>query len=544
MSEDYATVPQPILAMYSEACTTHNRWNGLNETVRNLVRPNSPSFNGAIGRGQPAAQRIYDSTAVWAAEQLASGLHSYMSDPGTRWFHLALRGVPFEGLAPEEAEWLELTTDIMYSYFLDPRSRMDQSMIEMYSDVSSYGTGILFREWDDKVKILKFRAYPLASCKIMESASGMVDTIFRDMMMTVTQIQQEFPNVDLPANMTSAGVSKDTLYKVTHAAYPNEDHVTSVYVPTNISKRFVSVYFIEESRLELRRSGYDLFPYMVPRWTTMAGEIYGRGPAITASPDIELLQLMYKELIMAAQLANRPPMILDDDGYTLPISYVPGSLIFKTPGTEKPETLNLGGNFGITLELLEQKRGQIAKSFHVDWLLREKKKERQSVHEISDDRQEMLRQISSPLGRLEAEFASPCIRGSFFLLDQAGVLPPPPDSLKGRPLEIIYNSPAAKAKDSSKAQGITQYLADLAPMASINPEIYDGIDFAQVAQVQAVYRDVTRRVIRSPEKVRQIQDDRKKAQQNEQQTMQTQQMGQVAGALKDVATAQEKGLAM
>jgi len=51
-------------------------------------------------------------------------------------------------------------------------------------------------------------------------------------------------------------------------------------------------------------------------------------------------------------------------------------------------------------------------------------------------------------------------------------------------------------------------------------------------------------VIRSPEKVRQIQDDRKKAQQNEQQTMQTQQMGQVAGALKDVATAQEKGLAM
>lgn len=526
--------------MYSRASTRQNRWTSLNETVRKLVRPSSPSFTGSVAKGTQTTQRIYDSTPIWAMEQLSSGMHSYLMDNSTRWFSLGLRGIPFVNLSPEAASWLEYVSDLMFAYFQDPAARMTQSVKETFLDVCSYGTGIMFQEWDSKNGRFKFRSYPLASCKIEEGADGLIDTIFREQWMSTEQIQQEWPDVTLPQNMLAPGMDQE--YKVTHAVYPNEKHVTSRFLPASITKKYVSIYFIEENSLELSRGGYDVFPYYVPRWTTMAGEIYGRGPAITASPDIELLNLMTKELIMAAQLANRPPLVLDDDGFMLPIAYQPGALIFKTPGTEEPKPMQSGGNFSITLELLQRKQEQIAKTFHVDWLLREKKKERQSVHEVTDDRQEMMRQLSSVLGRLESELPSPLIKNSFYLLDRENKLPPPPDDIRGAAMEIVFTSPAAKSRDTQKAQNIMQYMADMTALGGVNQEVFDGIDFPALGQDLAVYRDVSRRVLLSPRQVAQKQQQRRQDEQAQAGLAQAQQVGQVAGALKDVATAQEKGL--
>jgi hypothetical protein len=545
MYSEYNKVDNKLLEDYAQAGTVQSNWSSIYEVVRQLVRPTSQSFNGNVSKGSSTSDRIYDSTAVWAAEQLASGLHTYLMDPADRWFSLGLKGVPFNLLSHESALWLETVTDIMFSYMVDPRSRVHASAKEVYQDLASYGTGVFFTEWDVKGKMLKTRAYPLASCRIDESASGLVDKLFRDMYWSVRKIQQEFPEARLPASMLSeSALASNTEYKVTHAVIPNEKHVTSQFVPARISKKYASVYFIEENSVELHRGGYDVFPYHVPRWTTMPGEIYGRGPAVTAAPDIQLLNLMNKELIMAAQLSNRPPLVLEDDSFMLPIAYQPGSLIFKTPGVESPLPLQSGGNFGITLELMNQKREQIAKAFHVDWLIRERKKERQSVHEITDDRQEMLRQLQSVLGRIEAEFPSPFIKNLHYYLDRARLLPDPPKEIQGRPLDIIYTNPAAKAKDTVKAQNIMQYMADLAAFAQHDPQIYDGVDMPALGQDLAVYRDVSRRVLLPPSEVAKRKARREQDMKQQSQMAQTQQLGDVAGAMKDVATAQEKGLVL
>lgn len=248
---------------------------------------------------------------------------------------------------------------------------------------------------------------------------------------------------------------------------------------------------------------------------------------------------------MAAQLANRPPLVVDDDGFLLPIGYKPGSLIFKTPGTVAPEPLKSGSDFGITLELLNQKREQISKAFHVDWLLREKKKERQSVHEVTDDRSEMLRQLASVLGRMESELTSPAMKLTFHLLSKAGQLPDAPEGMRGQ-LEIIYTSSASKAQNGMKAQSILQYLTDTASIAQTpqGVEIFDGIDIAALGQELAILRDVSRRILRSPAQIASLQQSRANEKKQEQASLQTQQLGDVAGALKDVASANQAGLVL
>tara|TARA_R110000803_G_scaffold38892_2_gene83974 strand:+ start:379 stop:1995 length:1617 start_codon:yes stop_codon:yes gene_type:complete len=520
---------------YSRSKTRRTNWQTNWEAVRKHLRPNVPSFQGGNTRqgerGSQLTESIYDSTAPWALEQLASGLYSHMTDPTSRWFSLGVRGMAFEDMPYELRLWLEQVADRMYQEFSNPATRFQQTLKEVFLDLCSFGTGIQYGNWDRNLKAMNFRSYALSTVNIDEGYNGMVDTVYRDFDMTKRQLLQEFPGVSFTDQIDKAPDEKE--YVVTHAVRPNSDFAGS------LKKAFKSVHFIDEQKLVLAEGGYDVFPYQVPRWTTMSGEVYGRGPGLTALPDIRLLNVMYKEIIQAAQLNNRPPLVLDDDGFMLPISYQPGSLIFRTPGSADPMPLNTGGDFGITLDMMNQKRDQIAKAFHVDWLLRDKKKERQSVHEVTDDRSEMLKQLSSVTGRLESDHFSPTIKNTFFHLARNKQLPPKPEGLPNLALEITYTSPAAKAQLASKADNITRYLADVAPLRAIDPTITEGLNMPALGQEFAILRDVTNRVMLSPQAMAAA---KKKREEDEQAAVQSEQAGQLGSALKDVAGAQSLGL--
>lgn len=531
MSDGAIKVSQELIERYTRALGRASHWKTEWEDVRDYVRPNTGSFNADRGHGLPRTNRIFDSTAPWAMEQLASGLHAHLTDPTGRWFSLGIAGVPYNSLPFEVTAYLEAVTDRMFVELAHPMARWNQSAKEVFSDLSSYGTAIMFSNWSSQQKRVVYRSFNLSTCVIEESHTGIVDTVHRTFPMTKRQIEQEFPSAILSRHMETA--KEDAEFDVAHSVFPNNE-----FDGSPITKKFYSTHFVPDEQIVLSEGGFDRFPYQVPRWSTMPGEIYGRGPAMTALPDIRLINLMNKELIQAAQLANRPPLVVDDDGFMLPISYKPASLIFRTPGTADPVALQGGGNFGITLELLVQKREQISKTFHVDWLLRSKKKERQSVMEINDDRGEMLRQLSSNTGRVESEFLSPSIQNLYFYLEREGQLPPAPQGLEGFPLEVVFTSPASKAQDAVKADAMSAYLAEMTPYAQVDPSIFDGIDMAQFGQEMAGYREVSRKILRSPQEIQQIQQDRANKEAQAQQTAQT---SELAGALKDVATAGEKG---
>jgi hypothetical protein len=81
------------------------------------------------------------------------------------------------------------------------------------------------------------------------------------------------------------------------------------------------------------RVGYDDFPFMVPRFVKDSVSIYGRSPAMTALPDVKMLNKMSETTIRAAQKQVDPPLMAPDDGFMLPIRTTPGSLNFYRAGT-------------------------------------------------------------------------------------------------------------------------------------------------------------------------------------------------------------------
>lgn len=535
MADNFKTINQELLDRYTRSKNRSGMYRHEHEAIRKYLRPNTLGFYEATTshktQGDRRTEQITDSTALWALDTLASGLYAHILDPSDRWFALGVKGVPFTQLSFEMQAYLEDVSEKIFTVFADPRSRFAQASKEMLLDLCAYGTGVMLNEWDGDMKLPYFRAYPLAAVHIDEDHRGLVNVVARDFPMTKAQIEGQFPDAVFTDAMEKE--DEDFSYIVTHLVDPVEAHTEKV----DTKKPFVSTYFIESENLVLRQKGYDRFPYKVPRWSTLAGEVYGRGPGNIAMPDIRLLNVMYRELVQSAQLANRPPMFVDDDGYLLPISYVPAAINFKTPGTTAPETLRMGSSFNITLEVMNQKREQIAKTFHVDWLLRNRKRERQSVLEIQDDRTEMLRQLSSVVGRFESECASPLIEDTYFHLDRAGLLPKPP--VEGVPLDVSFTSPAAKAQLSSKAANIMQFLNDVSAYRAIDPSITDGIDTASLGQELATLREAPKRILKSQEQIQQAKQERD---QMAAQAANAQNAAALAGALKDTAAAQAQGL--
>jgi hypothetical protein len=507
------------------------------QDIRELVRTNTSDFNRNATQGDRRSENIFDGTAPWALEQFAAGIHSSMSSPTERWFNVTLADQDGD-LDDDSLMWLELVSDAIFKEYAKPQVNLASPLHEVYQDLGGFGTGVLYQDWNWESGHVHFRSFPLADCYIKESAQGIVNCMMRLVKMTVQQIMDEFTREgDYIPPKLSEEKNLDKVMEVIHWVEPRSIERVGF---SATRKKFKSCWVLKDLKCTLRERGYDEFPYHVPRWTKLAGEMYGRSPAMTCLPDIKMLNTMSKVVIKAGQKIVDPPLIVPDDGFMLPIKTSPGSLIFKTAGQEDTiQPLVTNARVDIGLDMMEQRREHIIKSFYVDWILRQKKRERQTATEVMDDRNEMLRQMAPMVGRLTVELLSPMVIRTYNLLSAAGRIPIAPQSLERRQLNLSFVSPAAKAQYGSKAAGIQMFIQDLAQMTPVNQEVTDNIDVDALAQEMAKVRDVTRKVIRSPDQVSAIRENRAK----QQQAASAVAMGsELAGAAKDISVAKKNGL--
>ena len=479
--------------MRAERAIFDRDWND----IRDLVRPITLSFNNITGQYTLIRQdTMYDGTAPNALEELACALHSYMTSPAERWFEIQATGLAAEDLSPDEMEWLEHVSETIYAQFRNPRSNIDAALHEAYLDIGSFGTCAVYQEWDSVVRGIVFSAEPMAHCYFLENNSGHVDTIYRKKSWTIRQVAQEFGEVLPPKLMEIAKKDWDKYVEVMHCVYPRTDKRVG---QTPTSMKYGSMWICLTTQERLYEGGYEGLPYHVARWTKLAGECYGRGPARKCLPDIKMLNAMEKTIIKAGQKQVDPPLLLANEGWFLPIKTAPGSLIFKENEESQIIPLETKGNLPWGEEKAEQKRTFIKQCFYSDWIRMEKQNTEMTAYEVQDRRDEKLRLISPILGRLVTELHGPLIRRSYELLNSRGLLEPAPQSLTQRKLTIGYMSPASRAQLGSQAMQISRYIQDLIPLAQLNPGIMDAVDFDKVAQVLATVRGTPRSIMRSPE---------------------------------------------
>ena len=519
---------------YQDLSNSRTNWEKHWQELADYMLPRKADITKKRTQGDKRTDLIFDGTAIHAVELLASSLHGMLTSPSTPWFSMRYRN---PGLQRNDAanEWLEICLDQMYQHF--NRSNFQQEVHELYYDLVVFGTAAIYVDGDKDG--LRFAARHIAEICISEDAEGRVDTVYRKFKMTARAMAQRFGVDALPtAVVKDADNEPYKEHEIIHAIYPRPEAKGRAAK----SKPVASVYYHKATKHLLSESGFDEFPFMVPRFVKDSVSTYGRSPSMTALPDVKMLNKMSETTIRAAQKQVDPPLMAPDDGFMLPIRTTPGSLNFYRAGTrDRLEPLQIGANNPLGLNMEEQRRNAIRQAFYVDQLLLSQG-QAMTATEVLQRNEEKMRLLGPVLGRLQSELLQPLISRSFALLLRAGLLPPAPEELQGQDIDIEYVSPLAKAQKLTDLQSMLRGFEVMMQVAEIAP-VMDYLDTDRLVQYLVEVTGIPARVIRSDDEVKKIRRQQAQAQaqqaQMQQQMMESEQAKNIAPLLKAAGSIQQ-----
>jgi len=523
----------PIIAQLDKRLKTlqvqRSNWENHWQQLADFMLPRKADITKRRTQGDKRTELIYDGTAIHAVELLASSLHGMLTSPSTPWFSMRYRN---PGLQRDDAanEWLEVCTDQMYQHF--NRSNFQQEIHELYYDLVVFGTGAFYVEMNPDG--LRFACRHIAEICISEDPSGRVDTIYRKFKMSARAIQMQFADIKLPQKIEK-DVEKDPYaeHDVIHAVFPRSETKGSFAK----DKPVASIYYLSDGLAMLSESGFDEFPFMVPRFVKDSVSQYGRSPAMTALPDVKMLNKMSEVTIRASQKQLDPPLMVPDDGFISPVRTSPGALNFYRSGTrDRLEPLNIGANNPLGLNMEEQRRNAIRQAFYVDQLLLGQGAN-MTATEVLQRNEEKMRLLGPVLGRLQAELLQPLISRSFALLLRSGLLPPAPEELQGQEVDIEYVSPLAKAQKLTDLQAMLRGFEILLQVAEVAP-VTDYLDGDKMVQYLVETAGLPARVIRGAGEVEEIRRQQAEAQAAAQQQQAQMQEAEVANKVAPFIKAQ------
>ena len=449
----------------SERSNCEGHWQDIGE----LISPRKVDFVGLRTPGEKKMNRVYDPTGIQANEMLAAGLHGMATNPASKWFSLRMVGVQTPNAEGEDEDinenievqkYLSAVEDIMWQRIYQPGTNFTTSLHENYLDLGSFGTSVLFVGQRDDGGMM-FEARPLAECVIAENAEGRVDTIFRKTSYTVRQMMQMAKSdgwtvSDKVKDFFNSGKFDDPVI-VIHAVYPRVDRNPAKKNTSNMP--WVSCYFEHEACHQLEVGGFPEFPYLVPRWSKYAGEVYGRSPGMVALPDVKMLQAMQLTKIKLMQKAADPPMWLKDDGVVGQTRTVPGGINYWRGNPNDGVMLQPVSLQGIQflVEDIKLLREQILRTFYAD-LMRMTDRADMTATEVVQRTSEQMRLFGPLIGRLESEMLGPLVERIFGILTRQNLLPEPPQIIQGHEFTVEYVSPIATAQKQQAASGIVQVM--------------------------------------------------------------------------------------
>lgn len=463
-------------------------WDGHWDEISQYVVPRKNNVYGAAVNGEKKHNRLYDSFGVIALDTLTSQMHSIVTNPVTPWLGFTTGDRELDDL-DDVQKHLQKLTEIHINVLNN--SNFHPEVHEAYNDQGSFGTSVL-RVEEDEVDYVRFHARPIYECAIAENARGIVDTVYYEYELTVPQLIEKFGEEAVPKDVRDTQLAEPgRKFKVLHAVEPREVAGVSA-----LTQAYSSVHVLEHDKSELQRGGFNENPYVVTRFSKISGEVYGRSPAMKCLADIKSANEIKKLMLESAQLQVAPPIQAPDDGVLLPLRVTPRGINFYRAGSrDRIEPINLGGRQVDGQAMLEMLYSNIEKAFYLDKLnIREA--DRMTATETMLRRDENLRTLSPILSREDIELLKPAIERVYAILERRGLIPPAPDAIADRKIEVQFVSQIAKAQKAAEGDAVTRTLQLISPVIEAQPEMMDNIDGDQLVRFAANIHGLPHEILR------------------------------------------------
>lgn len=494
-----------------------------------------------IGKNRNEARsrwnRIVDSSAVRAANILAAGLMSGMTDPSSQWFALTT-GTPNLDEAQAVKVWLDQVQRIMEMAFT--RTNTYQALHQGWRDVGTYGVMAMVIAEDDREV---FHCYPLSvgEYAIGVDDRGVPDTLYRRFTMTAAQLVARFGRSKLSADVLrnfDAG-QVDHEYKLIHAIEPRFDRQFGKRDSRNMPWRSVIIQIDSDGTKDgiLEESGFNEFPCVVGRWGASASDVYSEeSPGMVALGDVRQLQHEQKQKGNSIDYIVNPPLIMPTAARDNEDDFEPGGRIYLDAPAQK-DAVQSAWQVQMDINALRQDiaevQQRINQAFSVDMflMLSGQQMGKMTATEVAERHEEKLMMLGPVLSRLNNEVLKPLIERTFSILYRAGQLPPAPPELAGVELSIEYTSMLARSQRAIRANSLDQFLQRIGQVAQFDPNVLAKIDSFRIVEEYADYLSVAPSVVVPTEQAQQKIEAQQQAQQQAQQAEQMQQAADAVSKL-------------
>lgn len=481
--------------------------------------------------------RIVDSSAVRAANILAAGLMSGMTDPSSQWFALTT-GTPNLDEAQAVKVWLDQVQRIMEMAFT--RTNTYQALHQGWRDVGTYGVMAMVIAEDDREV---FHCYPLSvgEYAIGVDDRGVPDTLYRRFIITAAQLVARFGRSKLSADVLrnfDAG-QVDHEYKLIHAIEPRFDRQYGKRDSRNMPWRSVIIQIDSDGTKDgiLEESGFNEFPCVVGRWGASASDVYSEeSPGMVALGDVRQLQHEQKQKGNSIDYIVNPPLIMPTAARDNEDDFEPGGRIYLDAPAQK-DAVQSAWQVQMDINALRQDiaevQQRINQAFSVDMflMLSGQQMGKMTATEVAERHEEKLMMLGPVLSRLNNEVLKPLIERTFSILYRAGQLPPAPPELAGVELSIEYTSMLARSQRAIRANSLDQFLQRIGQVAQFDPNVLAKIDSFRIVDEYADYLSVAPSVVVPTEQAQQKIEAQQQAQQQAQQAEQMQQAADAVSKL-------------
>jgi Bacteriophage head to tail connecting protein len=535
--ESEAPNPEQLVARWQKLKSQRANVDTVYQEIADYVIPRKAVIQTPPVEGAELTEHLWDSTAIRANELLAARIQGALTSPSIRWFSLKTRSEEVNRLYAVRT-WLNQVEEALYLALR--QSNFNAEIGEVYLDLGAFGTGAMLMEAVERQGLFGFMFHALApgTYCLAENFQGEVDTVFRELRMTLRQIAQQFGKDVMPDGWKDAvdrtpDAEQDVLHVIAPRRVDNPDRKDNRHWP------WMSVYLAVTDKVILEEGGYQEFPCLVARWAKTTGEVYGRGPGHTALPDIRTLNKAVELTLQSASKALNPPGLVSSDAAIAELDLRPGSQNTVEGDPRMAWTpLESGAKFDVSKILTEEWRGSIRNTFYWDNL--QLQSERVMTATEVQRRLELMQQFLAPtLARLESEALTPLINRVFAMMYRQRQVPTPPPELAGANLDVEYEGPLARSQKATRLAGFEEYLRILGPAAQLQPQIMDQIDFDAAARDLAEVAGLPAQYLRDEDDITALRQQRATQQEMQNRLQVAGQAAEAAGKMAPAVTAMQ-----
>lgn len=482
----------------------------------------------------------FDVTAVESLDRFGAAMAAITVPFQTQYIRPRFADKDLDKL-PSVRRWCERAGDRLYAIRYAPHTGFRVQSGEDMRQLGSYGTGPLWTG-ERKGVGLFYKSLHLSECYFDEDFSGQIDTAHRRYERSARQLEQGFGREALTPKMREAleNNKRETRFEILHVVCPNGDMQEGAMDRRGMPVDSIHIAIAE--KMILRRSGFHSMPISVSRHVTGPGDIYGRSPALKVLPTIKGVNAMQQTLLRSAHKLVDPALAFyDDDGIT--------SLVTK-PGGANPGLVGsrgellvapmpTGSQLPIGLEMVEQERAVIRTAFLEDFFrILTDPGDRMTATQVLEMVAKQGVLVAPYAGRYETEKQNPVTQRDLELALRAGQVEDfPPEVLEaGAWPTIDYDNPLSRMARAEEAAGLTRWIEAMAPMAQVDPGVFDHIDTDAAAPGLADVLGVRPSWIATPDKVAEKRQAREQANAS---AAGVDQLATGAGAYLDIAKANQ-----